>query len=46
LERSVTELVDGTRLPQYLSAGGFIQEVQEVHPAAPLASEREFGQLH
>jgi hypothetical protein len=42
----MTELVHSTRLPQYLSAEGLFQEVQEMHSAAPLASKHEFGQLH
>ncbi len=42
----MTELVHGTCLSQYLSAEGVIEDVQEIHPAAPLASEHEFGQLH
>jgi hypothetical protein len=39
LERGMPELVNGACLPQHLPAEGFLKEVQEMHPAVPLASK-------
>jgi hypothetical protein len=40
------ELVHGACLPQHLPVQGFLKQVQEMHPTAPLGGKHQLGQLY